>query len=209
MTSIRICEESDARLMIRDGIFKDYVREWCDRFPQRPKLQTVRELHDRHGLVLKDALLAARSMGTDEEVFLEVGDRVRIRKRNDKVELFRKVGTVWARAVEGMDALDSAGVFDDGRKTVISLCTEEELLNRKSVKGLERKVWGRLQQYRCGGCLMSFGGHEIWEWDVDTSRIQEYTQAISDKSFFCSGEKDVAEMIGRYRKAHGIPFGPF
>ncbi len=59
MTTIRICEESEARLMIKDGSFKEYVQGWSDRFPQKQKLQTIKGLHDKHGLGLKDAMLGA------------------------------------------------------------------------------------------------------------------------------------------------------
>ena len=55
MTTIRICEESEARLMVKDGSFKEYVQGWSDRFPQKQKLQTIKGLHDKHGLGLRDA----------------------------------------------------------------------------------------------------------------------------------------------------------
>ena len=104
MTTIRICEMSEARLMIKDGSFKDYVQGWSDLFPQKQKLQTIKELHAKHGLGLKDALLVSQAMGIDEDVFFEIGDRHCLRKRNDKIEPFQRVGEEWVRFDGEMDA---------------------------------------------------------------------------------------------------------
>lgn len=207
MTTIRICEESEARLMIGEGSFRDYVQKWSERFPQKPKFQTIKEIHDRQGYGLRDAMLLSRAMGIDDGVFFEVGEKVCLRKMNDNLAVFRKVGTIWVKTAEGMDALDSAGLFDDSFRVGLALCTEADLLNCKSVAELACKVEKRMQLCRYDATMMSFGNHEIWVWDSDTYKVHVYSRGFTDKDFPCFDDKDVADEIRRYRETYGFSFG--
>lgn len=209
MTTIRICEESEARLMIKDGSFKEYVQGWSDRFPQKQKLQTIKGLHDKHGLGLRDAMLVSQSMGVDEDVIFEIGDKVCLRKRNNNIDVFQKVDTMWVRHKDGMNAFDSTELFDSSRRAEISLCTEENLLNKKSIEELAHSIEAHLRHYRGTGYLMSFGKHEIWAWDNDCYHVRVCSQTCNDRTFYCYDEKDVLEEIKRYRETYGLTFGSF
>ena len=209
MTTIRICEESEARLMIKDGSFKEYVQGWSNRFPQKLRVKTAKEIHERFGLGLMDALCVAQSMGVDEDVFLEIGDKVCLRKRNNSIDVFQKEDTIWVKHKDGISAFDTAEMFDSSRRAEISLCTEENLLNKKSIEELAHSIEARLMNYRGTGYLMSFGNHEIWTWDNDCYRMRVYSQTINDRTFQCIDEEDVLEEIKRYRETYGLTFGPF
>ena len=76
----QVREESDARLMIKEGSFKEYVNMWIAHFPQRKLISQIKELHSKYGLGLFDARMVARVKGADEDVILEVGDNVLLRK---------------------------------------------------------------------------------------------------------------------------------
>lgn len=209
MTTIRICEESEARLMIKDGSFMEYVQRWSDRFPQKQKLQTVKGLHDKHGLGLKDAMLVSQSMGVDEDVIFEIGDKVCLRKRNNSIDVFQKVDTIWVKHKDGMSAFDTVELFDSSRKAEMSLCTEENLLNKKSIEELAHNTEVRMRHYIGTGYLMSFGKHEMWVWDNDCYHIHVYSHIINERTFQCIDEKDVLEEIKRYRDIYGRKFGRF
>lgn len=195
--------------MIKDGSFKDYVKGWSDRFPQKQKLQTIKVLHDKHGLGLKDAILVSQSMGVDEDVIFEIGDKVCLRKRNNSIEVFQKVDTIWVKYKGGINVFDSAELFDSSRRTEISLCAEGDLLNKGSIKELAHNIMARLRHYKGKGCLMSFGIHEIWAWDNDCYYVRVYSQTINDRTIQYIDEEDVLEEIKRYRETYGLTFGSF
>ena len=107
METIRICEESEARLMIREGTFIDYVMMWSEKFPQKKtdatsKLCLIRDLKLDLGCKLLEAKLVVDSLGSNytllaESVIFEIGDRVRIEKAGGVHYLFTKVNGEWRK----------------------------------------------------------------------------------------------------------------
>lgn len=112
MTTIRICEESDARVMMRDGTFIGYVEAWAERFPQITRTERVHAYRDRYGFSLKDAFHLAVDKANDEKVVLEIGDRTAVRKFNNTLEVLRKDNGEWWKVSEGLGDLASEVVFD-------------------------------------------------------------------------------------------------
>ena len=204
MTTIRICEESEARLLIRGGVFKDYVDMWSARFPQAKPLQRIKELQTSLGVSARDAMTMAVAAGVHDSVFFEVGGRVVIRKRHDNFEVYRKVGGVWVLRDGGLDALEDESIFDIEPRTRRPLCSERELLRGKDVERLSRDVYRRLN---CYDALFPFGDREIWELKRDYS-LRVYSQ---EPCMTCIGcvEESIANHIMKYREAYGTPFGRF
>ena len=206
MTSIRICEESEARLMIRDGSLRDYVKMWSARFPQETLLSKVTGLRDKYNMDLKESLSLARSRAENERVLLEIGDKVTIKKINDKEDVYVKTGDVWVKNPEGLKALDSETILDDRMKgkSMYMVCREEEILGAKDIRKLAETVCRRASSVR--GCC-GFGKHEIWDIS-DRHEINIYSHTLDKQSTFLSVD-DIEEQILRCRKEHGISFGVF
>lgn len=83
LITIRICEEADAKLMMKDGSLLDFIQMWSDRFPQQTysKLQEIKTLKNQYGFGLKEAKQIVDAMHrNDETVHFEIGDRIRIEK---------------------------------------------------------------------------------------------------------------------------------
>ena len=195
--------------MIREGCFKEYVNTWNARFPQRKLISQVRDLHSKYGLSLFDAHLVARSMGADEDIVLEVGENVLLRKRNDDLAIFHKVGDIWIQVDKGMDALDSEQILSkDSHMLLTSICDETKIFKARSVKELASSTMRFMNRWCCiKGKLFSFGKREIWELSGD-GRIRIYSNSLNDKSIFNS-EDEIAKHIEFYRKAHRFEFGSF
>ena len=206
MTTIRICEESEARLMIRDGSFREYVDMWSAQFPQKSAMTLIKDAHFKYGLNLGDSRTMAEAQGAYRDICFEVGDRVILKKRNDKIEVYRRVGEIWI-GTDDLDILDSESLFDDMALCRFSLCSEGELLNAGSAAKLAKTIIERLWSFGAYGSWMPFGKHEIWELK-DESSIQIHTDAPDNRSINKS-ETVIAKHIKRYREAHKITFGPF
>ena len=95
--TIRICEESDAKLMLKDGTFKDYLQLWCDQFPGQGlgKLQQIKEITAHCGCGLREAKQLADSVDLVDTVRFEIGDNLRLEKRSGGLQLYRKTASAW------------------------------------------------------------------------------------------------------------------
>ncbi len=209
MITIRICEESDARLMIKEGCFKEYVNMWIAHFPQRKLISQIKELHSKYGLGLFDARMVARAKGADEDVILEVGDNVLLRKKNDSLAIFQKIGDIWVKVDENLDICDSENnLFSNTHPLLTSICEENKILHAKSVKALAKSIRRSLCcWYWTKGMLFSFGKHEIWRFS-DNNRICIYSSTFKEQSIYNS-EDEIAKHIECYRKEQRIEFGSF
>lgn len=209
MTTIRICEESEARLMIREGCFKEYVNMWSAQFPQQKLITQIKELHSKYGLGLFNARMVARAMGADEDVLLEVGENVLLKKRNDSLDVFHKVGDFWVQVDAGLDVFDSEDILsNNSHPQLTSVCDEDKILHAKSVKALARSIvkffsWW----YRGKGVFYTFGKDEIWKIS-DNNRINIYSNSLEVQSIYNS-ETEIARHIESYRKARRLEFGSF
>ena len=98
METIRICEESDARLMIREGCLCDYVNMWCDKFPQRAmdvrgKFFLIRDIKYELSCTLLESKGVVDSLGSNysvlaDSVVFEIGNNVRIEKTGGILRLY-------------------------------------------------------------------------------------------------------------------------
>lgn len=210
MISIRICEESEARLMIREGCFKEYVNMWSVQFPQRKLISQIKELHSKYGLGLLDAHKIARAMGADEDVILEVGDNVLIRKKNDGLAIFQQIGEIWVKVDENLDVFDSEDILSSNTHPLLTpICEENKILHAKSVKALAKSIKRFLCcWYSTKDMLFSFGKHEIWKYS-DNNRICIYSNTLKDQSIYYISEDEIEKHIECYRKAQRFEFGSF
>ncbi|MBQ8071883.1 MAG: hypothetical protein IJ202_13695 [Bacteroidales bacterium] len=210
MTPLRICEESEARLMIREGSFTQYFEKWSGLFPQRTRLSRIRELHSKCGMGLSDALNFTKATETeDDEVRFTVGEKVLIRKKNGKKEVYRKKGDFWIIRKEGLRAFDSEDIFTDSPLLdIIPICKESEIFHVKSSSSLAKKAIGILRRKQwTKGALFSFGEHELWEIDgFLTIRIHSRHPQTQTINFTV---EDLAKHIELYRCSHKREFSEF
>ncbi len=197
MTTIRICEESDARLMIKDGSFIDYINMWSERFPQKNLLTHIKELHAKYGLKASDARMVADTMGADEDVIFEIGSNALLKKRNDKLTAYRRIKDLWV-------AVDDITEAFDYQPFITSLCEEGKILRAKSVKELAKSITVYLQRHWMRDVLLTFGEHEIWKVSND-NRILIYSHTPKEEFIFHTKE-DIAEQIEHYRTEHKLHF---
>jgi len=105
METIRICEESEARLLLREGTLMDYVNMWSEIFPQkdmniRGRLLLIRDISNDLGCKLLEAKQLIDSLGNDypqlaDSVIFEVGSYVRITKAGNVLSLYVKHKKEW------------------------------------------------------------------------------------------------------------------
>ena len=105
METIRICEESEARLLLREGTLMDYVKMWSEKFPQkdmniRGRLLLIRDISNDLGCKLLEAKQLIDSLGNDypqlaDSVIFEVGSYVRITKAGNVLSLYVKRKKEW------------------------------------------------------------------------------------------------------------------
>ena len=105
METIRICEESEARLLLREGTLMDYVNMWSEKFPQKDmnikgKLLLIRDISNDLGCKLLEAKQLIDSLGDDypqlaDSVIFEVGNNVRITKAGNILSLSVKRKKEW------------------------------------------------------------------------------------------------------------------
>ena len=105
METIRICEESEARLLLREGTLMDYVNMWSEIFPQkdmniRGRLLLIRDISNDLGCKLLEAKQLIDSLGNDypqlaDSVIFEVGSYVRITKAGNVLSLYVKRKKEW------------------------------------------------------------------------------------------------------------------
>lgn len=182
---------------------------WSEQFPQRKLLSLIKELHSKYNLGLLDAHMVARAMGADEDVVLEVGENVRIRKRNDGLSIFQKVGDIWVKIDKGIEGLDAEDILSSNSNSrLTSVCEENKILHAKSVNALAKSIRRSLCcWYRTSGTLFSFGKHEIWKVS-DNGRISIFSISLKDQSIYNS-EDEIARHIECYRKEKKLAFGLF
>ena len=192
--------------MIRDGSFRDYLKMWCARFPQETLLSRIKELRARYNLDLQESYPLARSRAEDESVLLEIGDRLTVKKINNKEEVYVKADDIWVKDPKGLKALDSEDIFEDRLKgkSMFMICREEEILRARDIRKLAETVYRRASSVR--GCC-GFGKHEVWDLS-EGRQIVVYSHTLDRLSIFLSVD-DIAEHIVRYRKAHRTSFGVF
>ena len=195
--------------MVKEGFLKEYINMWSAQFPQKMMLYQVKELKSKYGLCLRDAHKLASVIWADEEVILEVGDNVLLRKMNDSLAIFQKIGDIWVKVDGNLDIFDSEDIlFSNTHPLLTSICEEYKILHAKSVKALAKSIRRSLCcWYWTKGMLFSFGKHEIWRFS-DNNRICIYSSTFKEQSIYNS-EDEIAKHIECYRKEQRIEFGSF
>ena len=111
--TVRICEEADARQLLKDGAMDAFLQMWHERYPKEnpAKLQQVKLVKNLTGSSLREA-----KQMVDEwwlEVRFEIGDRFYVRFLDDRPQLYRKQGTEWAQMSEGFPCLANLSIWFD------------------------------------------------------------------------------------------------
>lgn len=206
VTTIRICEEPEARIMLKDGSFQDYLQMWFDRIPKqnRPTPVQLRPYLDSGTFVHEVIQFYSQCM---DEIRLEIGGKALFRRKfDDSFSLFVKVGDLWARRDHEGKILSAEDLFPNNL-SVKEICGEKELM-KADIRDLSRSIARKSDCFRPEQ-IYRFGDHELWtvaRWG-DT-----YAHVCSD-DLHCSSvqlhDTDIARHIEEYRAAHRKAFGAF
>jgi hypothetical protein len=111
MKTFRICEEADAKLMLKDGTFEGYLQMWLDRFPNRDgsALQKIKEIKEEYGYGFKEAKDIYFAIYRNDVVRFEIGDKIKIVSQCG-IQLHTKDGKGW-RIVYSGDGTDAAATL--------------------------------------------------------------------------------------------------
>lgn len=207
--TIRICEEEEARLMLEDGSFFEYVNSWSGKYPQESLMANCKRKHFRFEDI--SMYYKETGKGEDEAVLFEIGDRTILKKKYGGFKLFVKVGPCWvrtARDITGLEGMCKASVlFPD--VPVRTLCSEEEIKKSRDLDALARKLAGRLSRCRYPA-YYQFGDHEIWYWDAQLPNEMEvygdYPLEDIVRNLFSDG---LSGHIKNYKAARVLSFGEF
>ena len=112
----RICEASDALLMIKEGCLIDYVKSWGDSLPKVNLKERITEIKNGLGCGLSEAYRIYQAEQTSQERFLEIGDKITLVNRKGNWELYLKHEGFWIRSARLATNLDS-------------LCTESSMFH--------------------------------------------------------------------------------
>ena len=93
--TIRICEEADAKLMLKDRSFEGYIKMWLDCFPTLGEgaLQRIKAIKEEHGIGLRNAKTLYDTLWYNDAVYFEIGNKIRIRYgRNAEIQIKERKG---------------------------------------------------------------------------------------------------------------------
>ena len=102
MKTFRICEETDAKLMLKDSSFEGYLKMWLDRFPNLggSALQKIKEIKEEHGYGFKEAKDIYFVICRKDVVCFEIGDKIKIVSQCG-IQLHTKDGKGWRIVYSG------------------------------------------------------------------------------------------------------------
>lgn len=125
----RICEASDALLMIKEGSLVDYVKSWGDTIPKANLKERITEINKGLGCELSEAYKIYQIEQTFQERFLEIGDKITLVQRKGDGELYLKHEEFWIRSARLATSLDAlcteSSMFQP--ESVYTLCSENEI----------------------------------------------------------------------------------
>ena len=210
MKRIRICEESEARLMIRDGSFQKYVNMWCEQFPQKNLLTVLLRMRKEYGYQnLKEAKDTSELLGIGETILLEVGENIVFRKRFNILSLYQKIGNIWVKKngrQEGVFSVVSEEALFGQPEKVLPFYEENEILGAKDLTEFAYSLKGRGILKDWQRPLLKFGNHEIWRSTREGS-IRVYSR-FPDEDSIPDGVNYVVRHIQDYQKKYKTAFGP-
>ena len=203
---IRICERSDALLMLQDGSFKSYLQMWSDRFPQKGNLQTVKAIKESVGCSLKEAVDIVNPKQGNEEVWFEVGDTVLFRKRNNYLEWYLKIEDTWVyKGKVNAICLCEKDLFPK-KPEVTVICTDRRIRRSIDSEALANQILYRHRIFR--GCYYRVGD-EIWTLDDQDQIVISSGSGpgtITQETIRNSPWM-VRDHIDQYKKAHKRKYG--
>lgn len=205
VTTIRICEETEARIMLKDGSFQDYLQMWFDRIPKRkrPKPVEIRRYFNC-GTLREVVQIYSEFM---DEIHLEIGGKALFKRMHgDSWSLYVKVGNLWLYRDYDEKNLSAEELFPDNL-SVKEICGEKELM-KAGIRELARSV-ARKSNHFYPGRVYRFGDHELWT--ADNWGSMDIRVCSDDLTCFHmhSYETDIARHIEEYRAAHRKVFGAF
>lgn len=203
ITTIRICETSDAKLMLQDGSFKDYLLSWSDRFPQQGRLKQIKDYQRITGGTLQEAFRLT-TYATDE-VHFEIGDKVVVKKSFGNLDLFLKCGSLWIGRGDALDNLSEKKMFPK-TMPMKTLLTEKEIMKAPNVEKLVYRLLYRL--WMVPDTFYRFGDHEIWTLDSRQDHVIIST-APMHKTWIERCPDWYRRHIDSYRKYNRKTFGEF
>lgn len=207
MKRIRICEESEARILIRDGSFQQFIDMWCEQFPQEDLRTVLLRMRKEYGYQnLMEAKDASELLGIGETILLEVGENIVFRKRFNVLSLYQKVVNIWVRKYRELDSMYSEEALFSQPEKVLPFYEENDILKAKDLNEFAYSLKGRriLDDWRRP--LLKFGDHEIWRSTREGS-IRVYSH-IPCEDTIPDGVNFVVRHIQNYQKTYNKTFGP-
>lgn len=210
MKRIRICEESEARLMIRDGSFQQFVNKWCERFPQKNLITVLLRMRKEYGYQnLKEAKDASELLAIGETILLEVGENVVFRKRFNILSLYQKMGNIWVKRNGQQESVISVvteeELFGQPEK-VLPFYEENEILGAKDLAEFAYSLKEKRILKDRRWPLLKFGNHEIWRSTREGS-IKVYSHNPYEGCIL-NYVNDMVNHIQKYQKKYKTAFGP-
>lgn len=112
----RICEASDALLMIKEGCLVDYIKSWEDNLPKVNIMKMVSEIKSGLHCGLSEAYSIYKAEQSSQEKFLEIGDNITLAQRGGNWELYLRHDGFWIRSARLATSLEA-------------LCTESSMFH--------------------------------------------------------------------------------
>lgn len=205
VTTIRICEEPEARIMLKDGSFQDYLQMWFDRIPKL-KRPTPAQLRPYFNCGTLHEVVQVYSQCIDE-IRLEIGGKALFRRMfSNSYSLYVKVGDLWVQRDCDDKKLSAEDLFPDNL-SVKEICGEKELM-KTDIRELSRSV-ARKSNHFYPGQIYRFGDHELWTMDQWGGTAAHAHSEDLKGSFVQLYDTDIARHIEKYRAAHRKVFGAF
>lgn len=99
IVNIRICEENDAKLMLKDGTLLNFIETWAAQFPGEGlgRLHLIKEIKAHCGCTLLEAKHLADAAGMRDEIRFHIGDNLYVaRSGGSNIWVYRKAGSAWS-----------------------------------------------------------------------------------------------------------------
>lgn len=203
--SQRICEKSDALLLMKEGGLADYVRSFGDSSTPISVRDKLLEIKKGLSCSAIETFRIFSETRTYKEKHLEIGDKITLVQRNGKWELYLKHNDIMVRV--GRDAADLEALCNEGylfQPILLNTLFSEQEIRKEKIDTLIRKLSRR---YLCHGRLYRFGDHEIWEYaPVGSDYFFIYGKEPKEKEIHIS---QLASHLKEYRTARKLEYGKY
>ena len=96
--TIRICEEEEAKQMLKDGTLDRFLQQWRQQYPGESKMAMIKLVWNANKCGLREAKELVDNWMP--EVRFEIGDRFYIRYAGDRPLLYQKSGAEWIQVTQ-------------------------------------------------------------------------------------------------------------